>query len=158
MRNPLPAAEPVLRINLRQAVCALAKALNLVGIDEQQHGERVAYTAVEIARQLGWGGRQVDDIFVAGLLHDCGVSSARTHRALTAEMDWKGAELHCVLGERYLGQFRPTAHLAPVVRYHHTHWEELAGSNLDPDVALAANLIFLADRIDVLRKHQLGDG
>lgn len=147
-----------MRINLRQAVCALAEALSLVGIDEHQHGERVACTAVEIARQLGWDERAIGDLFIAGLLHDCGVSSSRVHRALIADMDWEGAILHCVLGEHYLSQFPPTAHLAPMVRHHHTHWEELAGLELDPHTVRAANLLFLADRIDVLRAHQLARG
>ena len=59
-----------------------------------------------------------------------------------------------MVGEYYLNQFRPLLHLAPVIRHHHTHWEELGGYHLPEHSALAANLIYLADRIDVLRAKQ----
>lgn len=141
---------PSLQINLRQAICALAEALSLIGIDEHQHGERVAFMAVECARLLRWDEHQIDELFHVALLHDLGVSSSRVHKQLISEMDWEGAELHCVLGEYYLANFTPLAHLAPVIRHHHTHWDELQGSELPKQQALAANLIYMTDRIDAL--------
>ncbi len=141
---------PSLQINLRQAICALAEALSLIGIDEHQHGERVAFMAVECARQLRWDEHQIDELFHVALLHDLGVSSSRVHKQLISEMDWEGAELHCVLGEYYLANFTPLAHLAPVIRHHHTHWDELQGSELPEQHALAANLIYMTDRVDAL--------
>lgn len=147
-----------LQVDLRQAICALAEALSLVGIDEHQHGERVACIAVHIAHQLKWDERAISDLFLAGLLHDCGVSSSRVHKSLISTMDWEGAVLHCVLGEYYLSQFRPLRHLAPVIRHHHTHWQELGSQRLPEATALAANLIYLADRVDALRAQHLSDG
>lgn len=147
-----------MQVDLRQAIVALAEALSLVGIDEHQHGERVAYVAVNIARQLKWDETAISDLFLAALLHDCGVSSTRAHKSLVSAMDWDGAILHCVLGEFFLTQFRPLLHLAPVIRHHHTHWEELGSYHLSEHNALAANLIYLADRIDVLRAQQLVAG
>lgn len=155
--TPLPERARIC-IELRQAICALSEALSLVGIDEHQHGERVAYTAIKIAHQLHWDEAAIDDLFLAGLLHDCGVSSSRMHKSLISAMDWDGAILHCVLGEYYLGQFRPTAHLAPMVRHHHTHWEEIGDFQLPSHTALAANLLYLSDRIDVLRAQQIASG
>jgi putative nucleotidyltransferase with HDIG domain len=146
---------PAIQVDLHQAVCALAEALSLVGIDEHQHGERVAYMAVECAQRLHWPQEVLDDLFHAGLLHDCGVSSSRVHRSLISEMDWEGAELHCVLGEYYLSNFPPLAHLAPTIRYHHTHWDSLSKMALPEETKLAANLIFLVDRVDALRANLL---
>lgn len=143
-------AQPKICINLRQAICALGEALSLVGIDERQHGERVAYMAVECARQLQWEAGQVDDLFHVALLHDLGVSSSKVHKQLIAQMDWDGAELHCILGEHFLANFTPLAHLAPVIRHHHTHWQVLRDSKLTRQQALAANLIYLTDRVDAL--------
>lgn len=139
---------PAIRIDLHQAVCALAEALSLVGIDEHQHGERVACMAIQCATQLNWSQSDRDDLFHAGLLHDCGVSSSRVHRRLISEMDWEGAELHCVLGEYYLSNFPPLAHLGPVIRHHHTHWETLETLPLPPHTRLASNLLYLVDRVD----------
>jgi len=155
--TPLPDKAHI-QVDLRQAICALAEALSLVGIDEHQHGERVAYLAVSIAQQLNWDEKATSDLFLAGLLHDCGVSSSRMHKSLTSAMDWEGAILHCVLGEYYINQFHPLSHLAPIIRHHHTHWEELDSFHLPAHSALAANILFLADRIDVLRAQQLKEG
>lgn len=149
---------PVIEVDLHQAVFALADSLNLVGIDEHQHGERVAYMAIACARHLGWSAAQLDDLLHAALLHDCGVSSSKVHKQLIAEMDWEGAELHCILGEYYLKSFPPLSHLAPVVRHHHTHWRELQHIELSAEIVQASNLIYMVDRVDSLRARLLKEG
>ena len=149
---------PVIEVDLHQAVFALTESLNLVGIDEHQHGERVAYMAIACARHLGWSAQRLDDLLHAALLHDCGVSSSKVHKQLIAKMDWEGAELHCVLGEYYLKSFPPLSHLAPVVRHHHTHWRQLQHMGLPAEDAEASNLIYLVDRVDALRAQLLTEG
>lgn len=144
------------KIHLRQAITALAEALGLVGIDEKQHGERVGYMALQCAQVLGWSQQQQSDLFHAGLLHDCGVSSSRIHTKLVTELDWDGSEQHCLLGAQLFSRFRPLAHLAPIIRFHHTHWDELASTDLDNKIAQQANLIYLVDRVDaLLAQYQL---
>lgn len=140
----------MLAIDLRQTVCALAEALSLVGIDETQHAERVAYTALRCARQLRWSPEQQSDLLHAALLHDCGVSSSSVHHKLVSELDWDGSITHCLVGEKCLVDFPPLEHLAPVVRYHHTHWPELLETDIPQQERNAANLIYLADRVDAL--------
>lgn len=147
----------MLNVDLRQAVIALAEALDLVGIDEHQHGERVAYMATTCARKLGWDEKAIDDIFHTGLLHDCGVSSSVVHKKLIAEMDWEGSELHCILGEYYIKNFPPLAYLAPIIRHHHTHWHELQKIELTNSVKDAANLIYLVDRVDALQAQVISN-
>ncbi|NTV96289.1 MAG: HD domain-containing protein [Thiobacillus sp.] len=140
-----------LRVDLREAICCLTEALNLVGVDERQHGERVACMATETARVLGWDAARLSDLFHASLLHDCGVSSTRVHTKLVSELDWAGSERHCKIGAAYLRSFRPLAHLAPVIRWHHTHWDALSGNaEVDADTARMSNLIYLVDRADAL--------
>jgi HD-GYP domain-containing protein (c-di-GMP phosphodiesterase class II) len=146
---------PIIEVDLHQAIFALAEALSLVGVDENQHGERVAYMATVCARELGWESERIDDLFHAALLHDCGVSSSVVHKHLISEMDWEGAEVHCVVGAHYLKNFPPLQHLAPIVRYHHTHWHELEKLDLPKNIALASNLIYLVDRVDALRAKLL---
>ncbi len=76
--------------------------------------------------------------------------STRVHRRLVADLEWAGAKAHCLRGEELLADFAPLAHLAPIVRYHHSRWTWLQKQWLAAGTALHANLIFLADRIDVL--------
>ena len=136
-------------IDIRQVVLVIARAVDLVGVDDILHGRRVAVIAVECAKHLGWDQAAQNLLFDAGLLHDAGVSSTRVHRTLVNELDWEGAELHCERGFQLLKNFSPLAHLAPVLRYHHSHWEDLSRMDLDPAMARCANLIYMADRIDV---------
>lgn len=157
--TPTPPAAAGSSLDLREAISCLTEALNLVGVDERQHGERVACMATETARLLGWQGRSLSDLFHAALLHDCGVSSTRVHTRLVSELDWDGSERHCLIGEAYLRAFRPLARLAPVIRWHHTHWDVLSQMpNVDRDTALMSNLIYLADRADALLTQYRADG
>ncbi len=137
-------------IDLGQAIHALSDALDLVGVDHVLHGKRVGFMALLCGEALGLDPRQLDDLFHVGLLHDCGVSSTQTHRFLIQELDWKGVEFHCVKGSELLSRFAPLAHLAPIVRYHHTHWDVLNALNIPQPIARWANLIYLVDRVDAL--------
>jgi HD-GYP domain-containing protein (c-di-GMP phosphodiesterase class II) len=135
-------------IDLRRVVYALSDALDLVGINDLHHGKRVGIMATDIAQTLGWTAARQKLAFDAGLLHDIGVSSTDLHRKLVEDFDWDGAQGHAEFGAYLLGGFAPLADLAPAVRDHHTHWSDLNG--LTGEAAEMTNLIFLADRVDVL--------
>ncbi len=136
-------------VNIRQLVHALSDTLDLVGIDEVLHGKRVAYMTLQCVKTLGYGSSASDRLYNAALIHDCGVSSTEVHRKLTSELDWEGSQEHCLRGEKLLGRCRLFKKLAPVIRYHHTHWQEMP-ADLDPSAALGSNLIYLTDRVDAL--------
>ncbi len=136
-------------INTRRLALAIANAVDLVGVDDTAHGKRVGIMARECASVLDFPQAVCDRLFEAGLIHDCGVSSTQVHRTLVTELDWEGAQAHCDLGARLVAGFGPMADLAPIVQFHHTHWDELPDS-LDPTLALHANLIYLVDRVDML--------
>jgi len=139
-----------MHLHLHQVIIGLAHALDLVGVDEVQHGKRVAVMAEAIACELGWSKQERDFILQAGMLHDCGVSQTREHHDIADGMEWAGAIAHCERGERYLLDCPPLAEFAPVVRWHHTRWENLPAL-LSEKTRVAANLIFLADRVDALQ-------
>ncbi len=139
-----------MKLSLQRAITSLTSALDFVGVDEVHHGKRVALMALGIASELGWDRASCRDLLYAGMLHDCGVSRTREHRQLTETLEWEGAEEHCLRGEEFLLACPPLAQFAPVVRWHHTRWEQLQRLAIPPDTRLWANLIFLADRADVL--------
>lgn len=139
-----------LSIDLRQLVMTIAHTVDLVGVDDVFHGRRVGMLAREMARQMGWPEAEQLLLYDAGLLHDCGVSSTRVHRRLVADLEWDGAAAHCLQGWELLAGFPPLAHLALIIRYHHSRWDWLATQDLPEATKRFANLIYLADRIDVL--------
>ncbi len=139
-----------MHLRLHQVIVGLTYALDLVGVDEVRHGKRVAVMAEAIARELGWSDMEREFILHAGMLHDCGVSQTREHHDITEGLEWQGVAAHCLRGERYLIECPPLAEFASVVRWHHTRWEHLPAT-LPENTRMAANLIFLADRLDVLQ-------
>ena len=76
-----------LQIDLKSAVLALSDALDLVGVNDFQHGKRVAMIARETALLLGLPEARLDNLVIAGLLHDIGVSSTAVHRRLVHETE-----------------------------------------------------------------------
>ena len=139
-----------MQIILQRAITSLTNALDFVGTDEFHHGKRVALMAVAMAAEMGWPQPRCEKMLYAGMLHDCGVSRILEHRAITETLEWEGAQQHCLRGADYLSACPPLAHFAALVRWHHTRWEALQQEDLLDDLRLETNLIFLADRTDVL--------
>lgn len=138
-----------LQVDIRQLVHSLSDTLDLVGVDEVQHGKRVAFMAHSCANVMDLSGKELDRLYHAALLHDCGVSSTEVHRKLVSELDWSESEEHCIRGEELLGRCRVFEGLPQIIRYHHTHWEDMPDF-IDPQTALFSNLIYLVDRVDAL--------
>ena len=140
--------------NLHQLIYALSDALDLVGVDDVNHGKRVAYMALECANELNMDKSDKIKLFHAALLHDCGVSSTRLHDKLVFTLDWEGARDHCIRGYQLLNLSPELQHLSNIILYHHTHYEILEEMNVDRETSLLSNLIFMVDRVDALTAQQ----
>jgi HD-GYP domain-containing protein (c-di-GMP phosphodiesterase class II) len=136
-------------INLTQLVHLLSDMLDLVGIKDLQHSKRVAYMCLETGRMVGFEPDQMESLYQAALLHDCGVSTTSTYNRLIHELDWSGAPEHCARGSTLLEAQPLFRHLSPIILLHHTHWQELDPS-FTPWIAMVGNLIHLCDRADAL--------
>lgn len=136
-------------INLHETIFSLSDALDLVGVDQIYHGKRVAYLAIECAKALNWGTERLDDLFLAAILHDCGVSKTAIHTRLT-HFEGNNIDNHCVKGAELLQRTHLLTHLSDYIRYHHTAWAELIGLDLPNVVKVIANCVYMADRVDIL--------
>lgn len=143
-------------INLHEAIYSLSDALDLVGVKHIHHGKHVAFMAAECGRQLAWQGERMDKLFQSAMLHDCGVSKTSEHSRL-AQFELENAHIHCRIGSALLKTSPLISCLAPVVRHHHTHWSQLRDLDIDEDVKLSANCIFMVDRVDMLTLAFLQD-
>jgi HD-GYP domain-containing protein (c-di-GMP phosphodiesterase class II) len=137
-------------LNLRQIVFSLSRALDLVGVDDMHHGKRVAFMAHACAQFLDLDEHHLNSLMQAAMLHDCGVSNTQVHQSLVNELDWQGSQVHCKVGESLLDSCPPFKALAPVIAYHHTHWDKLKNLDISSKVKRDSNLIFLVDRVDAL--------
>lgn len=135
-------------IDIGRAAHTVTKALDYVGVDDNSHGRRVGLICHRVAHYLGWSRQRRHFVLLAGMLHDCGVSSTETHRKLVEELEWSGAQEHCQRGAGFLESFPPFRRYARSIHYHHTRWNQMPDS-LDQATREYSNLIFLADRTDV---------
>lgn len=140
------------QLNLREVTYALSEALDYVGVDDIQHGKRVAYIACEIGKKLGWRQSKLDKIMLMAMLHDCAVTFTDVHYSLIGHLDWEDAQLHCAKGAKLLKNVPIYSEFSETIALHHTHWEQFL-PQIDDEVKLCANLLFLSDRIDALRSQ-----
>lgn len=145
----------LLDFRINELIWQLSQAIDYVGITDTHHGKRVAYYASEISRHLDLD-YSYDDIISACLLHDCGVSSTDTHERLALTMPWDKVASHCIRGAVLLKQQPLFAHLAPVIAHHHSDWNYLKNTEIPEREKELANLIFLADRLDILITNENG--
>ncbi len=143
-----------MQIDLEQYIDALSDTLDLVGVDETQHGKRVAFMARECAKMIGKKEPELTFYYRAGLLHDCGVSSTRVHKNLVNQLDWVGSTVHCDVGAERIRHFAPLRNYSDTIKYHHTPWKDLQNFKIDDKIKTQANLIYLVDRVDALAAQQ----
>jgi len=120
------------------------------------HSARVADLAAELARQLGFEGRDLARIRLSGLLHDIG-KVGLPPEAMRGGEDLEGECLaayrsHPERGARY-ARVAVGTQVAEAIRAHHERWDGggfpdgIAGE----EIPLAARIIALADAYDRLR-------
>jgi HD-GYP domain-containing protein (c-di-GMP phosphodiesterase class II) len=144
-------------LRLRQFAWGLSAAVDLVGVTDLFHGRRVASIARDLARHLAPCPWSEDDILLAGMLHDCGVSNTEVHEHLLGEMEWSRANDHCQRGAQLLSGTARFRHLAEAVRLHHTRWADMGAPEAPTPDQWLGNLLFLADRVDVLAATSPGE-
>ena len=144
------------KINLYETIFSLTDTLDLVSDDQIYHSKRVAYLAVECGKALNWGQDRLDDLFLAALLHDCGIFETAINTKLR-RFDANNVGNHCAIGSKLLQRTPLLAYLSDYVLYHHTPWKELMRFDLPYIVKIVANCIYMVDRVDVLVLNGLED-
>ena len=147
---------------MSELIVGFADAMDLVSPVLTGHHKRVARMAGTLARELGLDDRSTSSLVVAGLLHDSGALSLYERLdalKFEAEFSPTGTSAHAYMGYVLLRRFKVFSEVAPLVRHHHLWWEHASEHCRVQELALRANLLHLADRVDVLidkRKEILG--
>lgn len=139
-------------IHLIDLMTGVSKALDYVSPDVTGHHRRVALASVAIGSHLGIGTESLTDMLMAGLLHDIG--------AFSMDLKLDGLDFdadlteHAVAGHRLLRGYPFLERASRMVLYHHTKWSDLrvVRQEGDRETLLMANIINLADRVDILRR------
>ncbi|HPE36969.1 MAG TPA: HD domain-containing protein, partial [Spirochaetales bacterium] len=146
--TPSPADD--IRVNLIDLLGSLSGAMDLVSPAVVDHHKRVAYLAVRLGAQLGLPRPDVDDLLLAGLVHDIGAFHDSPNERLDTLRFETDQVFHAEVGYRLLGKFPGFARIARVVRWHHTRYADLPGLDEDPAVLRLAGVVHLADRVDAV--------
>ncbi len=137
-------------------VLSISEATDLIDLDINNHGKRVAYIALNIANELGLNFTDKHNLVIAGLLHDIGAFTLQEKITLANfEFEFKYStnekNRHGELGYMVLRKFSPLSEIAEVVRYHHYTYKEAEKlTDVGENILLFSQIIHLADRIDVL--------
>lgn len=138
--------------SLIRLMASLSFCLDFVSQGLDRHHQRVTFTSLTLTEALGLPAKDKEAVFLAGIVHDAGVSTWRDKSTLK-QFDVENPWDHCRRGYELL---RQTSFLAPVAEIVLCHHDRFAGDNHSgkngPDIPLAARIIHLADRVDVLLK------
>lgn len=135
---------------------SLTSAIDAKDANTAGHSERVARMAVELGEELELPERQLNDIYLAGLLHDIGKIGVRDDVLSKVEPlspeELLHIQQHPVIGYRILSGLTSIEHLLEGVLYHHEKYdgtgypEGLRGTSI-PEMA---RIIAVADSFDAM--------
>ncbi len=139
-------------------VAALAEAVDAKDAYTRGHSERVGIYAVRIARQLGCKGAFIEQIYLAGLLHDIGKIGVpdeiiRKPGRLTPE-EYAIMKQHPAIGARILEPVSFLADVVPCVRHHHEWYDGSSAGYPDRlsgrEIPYPSRIILVADTVEAM--------
>jgi HD-GYP domain-containing protein (c-di-GMP phosphodiesterase class II) len=137
-------------VSLFDMLSSLSAALDLIDFELIDHHNRVCYIATKLATHLRFSTEEINEIYMAALMHDIGAITFQDRLKLT-DFEVKNAHLHGELGALLLSRFEPFQSFAPLVRFHHVPWKYGEGKNaFGEKVPYGSHILHLADRISVL--------
>ncbi len=142
------------------SIKALAQALEAKDRYTQGHSARVAEESVRIARYLSLSEDEIQNIWIAGFLHDIGKigiqESVLNKPGRLDPEEWELVKQHPVFAARILEPIEELADVIKMVRHHHEHYDGkgypdgLAGA----DIPLGARILSVADAYDALTSER----
>ncbi len=141
-------------------VSSLAAAIDAKDTYTNGHSSRVAKYSREIARRAGYQGKELEDIYMIGLLHDVGKigipDGIINKPAKLTDEEYELIKTHPVQGARILGNIKEMPSLQMGARWHHERYDgkgypdRLSGE----DIPEAARIIAVADSYDAMTSHR----
>lgn len=140
---------PKIQIQMYPLLSTMAAVTDLISPILTAHHHKVAFIAATIGQAMGLSKVDVQQLAMAGAVHDIGgLSLQRRLDSFAFEVDepWR----HTVPGFVLLSSFPPFAELARVVRFHHVKWQNGRGEeDKGEPVPRLSHLVHLADRLAV---------
>jgi len=143
-----------------ETISALAAAVEAKDPYTSGHSEKVTQFATTIAEKMGLSDDQVENLRVAGLLHDIGKigipDSVLNKPARLTSAERVMINSHSVVSAEIVGKIEALAHLVPIIRHHH-EWHD---GNGYPDglkgeeIPLLARILAVADGFEAMTSQR----
>ncbi len=147
--------EEIANLHLR-TIEALALAIEAKDQTTHDHLQRVRVYAIEVAKELGIKGAELEALHAAALLHDIGKLAVPEHiiskpGRLTPE-EFEKMKIHTIVGADILERVRFPYPVVPIVRAHHEKWD---GSGYPyglkgTEIPIGARILSAVDYLDAL--------
>jgi diguanylate cyclase (GGDEF)-like protein/putative nucleotidyltransferase with HDIG domain len=147
--------EEMANLHLR-TIEALALAIEAKDQTTHDHLQRVRIYAIEVAKELGMKGMDLEALHAAALLHDIGKLAVPEHiiskpGRLTPE-EFEKMKIHTIVGAEILERVRFPYPVVPIVRAHHEKWD---GSGYPfglkgLEIPIGARILSAVDYLDAL--------
>jgi diguanylate cyclase (GGDEF)-like protein/putative nucleotidyltransferase with HDIG domain len=147
--------EEMANLHLR-TIEALALAIEAKDQTTHDHLQRVRVYAIEVAKELGMVGTELEALHAAALLHDIGKLAVPEHiiskpGRLTPE-EFEKMKIHTLVGAEILERVRFPYPVVPIVRAHHEKWD---GSGYPQglkgaEIPIGARILSAVDYLDAL--------
>ncbi|HBY63261.1 MAG TPA: hypothetical protein DEH78_25850 [Solibacterales bacterium] len=148
-------AEELASLHLR-TIEALAMAIEAKDHATHDHLQRVQVYALEVGRELGLRGSDLDALQAAALLHDIGKLAVPEHiiskpGRLTRE-EFEKMKIHPVVGAEILERVRFPYPVVPIVRSHHEKWDGTGYPDglKGEEIPIGARVLAAVDCLDAL--------
>jgi diguanylate cyclase (GGDEF)-like protein/putative nucleotidyltransferase with HDIG domain len=135
---------------------ALALAIEAKDHTTHEHLQRVRVYAIEVAKELGLSGQELEALHAAAILHDIGKLAVPEHiiskpGRLTPE-EFEKMKIHTLVGAEILERVRFPYPVVPIVRAHHEKWD---GSGYPmglkgAEIPIGARILSAVDYLDAL--------
>lgn len=137
-------------------VQALAEAIDAKDTYTNGHSGRVAEYSREIAKRHGYKGKQLDDIYMLGLLHDVGkigIPDAIINKpARLTDEEFEVIKNHPVMGAKILKSIKEMPSLMTGARWHHERYDGTGYPDglKETDIPEEARINAVADAYDAM--------
>ncbi|HEX74281.1 MAG TPA: response regulator [Dehalococcoidia bacterium] len=149
-----------IRASFLNAMTALAYALEAKDIYTSGHSQRVAESAVAIAKEIGMPPDSINKVRLAGLVHDIGKigvkESVLNKVGKLTDDEFEHIKAHCEIGEHILTPIVEDEEILKAVRHHHERYngkgypDGLSGEQ----IPLGARILAVADAYDAMTSER----
>lgn len=137
-------------VSLLELTLQLSRASDMVSPELNNHQRLVAYITFNLGEELNFDENKLNEISVAGVLHDIGGLSMQ-ERINVLKFEAINPHQHARIGWLLLKDYREFGKIAQIIKFHHVDWSYGKGLNFNGEVVMPeSHLIHLADRIATL--------